>query len=41
MNKGPLAVEQVIRTERNFLKKPIFLAGIADWISELPSVIKK
>ena len=26
---------------RNLLKKPIFLAGNADWLSELPSVIKK
>ena len=29
------------RTLRNFFKKPIFLAGNADWISELPSVIKQ
>ena len=26
---------------RNLLKKPVFLAGNADWLSELPSVIKK
>ena len=26
---------------RNLLKKPIFLAGNADWLSELPSVIKQ
>ena len=25
----------------NLLKKPIFLAGNADWLSELPSVIKQ
>ena len=31
----------VIRTIRNLLKKPIFLAGNADWLSELPSVFKK
>ena len=26
---------------RNLLKKPVFLAGNADWLSELPSVVKK
>ena len=26
---------------RNLLKKPIFLAGNAAWISEIPSVTKK
>ena len=26
---------------RNLLKKPVFLAGNADWLSELPSVIKQ
>ena len=26
---------------RNLLKKPVLLAGIADWLSELPSVIKQ
>ena len=26
---------------RNLMKKPIFLAGNADWLSELPSVIKQ
>ena len=26
---------------RNFLKKPVFEKGNADWISELPSVVKK
>ena len=40
-DKGPSIAERVIRTVRNLLKKPIFLAGNADWISELPSVIKK
>ena len=40
-NKGPSIVERVIRTVRNLLKKPIFLAGNADWLSELPSVIKQ
>ena len=40
-DKGPSIAERVIRTVRNLLKKPIFLAGNADWLSELPSVIKK
>ena len=40
-DKGPSIAERVIRTVRNILKKPIFLAGEASWISELPSVIKK
>ena len=39
-DKGPSIAERVIRTVRNLLKKPVFLAGNADWISELPSVIK-
>ena len=26
---------------RNLFKKPLFLAGKADWIKELPSVIKQ
>ena len=38
---GPSIAERVIRTIRNLLKKPVFLAGKADWISELPSVVKK
>ena len=40
-DKGPSMVERIIRTIRNLLKKPIFLAGNADWLSELPSVVKK
>ena len=40
-DKGPSIAERVIRTIRNLLKKPVFLAGNADWISELPSVIKQ
>ena len=40
-DKGPSIAERVIRTIRNLLKKPIFLAGYADWLSELPSVIKQ
>ena len=40
-DKGPSIAERVIRTVRNLLKKPIFLAGNANWISELPSVVKQ
>ena len=40
-DKGPSIAERVIRTVRKLLKKPIFLAGNADWLSELPSVIKQ
>ena len=40
-DKRPSIAERVIRTVRNLLKKPVFLAGNADWLSELPSVIKQ
>ena len=40
-DKGPSIAERVIRTIRNLLKKPVFIAGNADWIKELPSVIKQ
>ena len=40
-DKGPSKAERVIRTVRNLIKKPVFLKGNADWLSELPSVIKK
>ena len=40
-DKGPSIAERVIRTVRNLLKKPVFLAGKASWISELPFVIKQ
>ena len=39
--KGPSIAERVIRILRNFSKKSAFLAGNADWLSELPSVIKQ
>ena len=39
-DKGPSIAERVIRSVGNLLKKPIFLAGNADWLSELPSVFK-
>ena len=38
---GPSIAELVIRTKRNFLKKPVFERGNADWLSELPSVFKQ
>ena len=40
-DKGPSIAERVITTIRNSLKKPIFLAGNADWISQLPYVTKQ
>ena len=40
-DKGPSIAERVIRTIRNLLEKPVFLASNADWISELPSVTKQ
>ena len=40
-DKGPSIAERVIRTLRNLLKKPVFERGNADWLSELPSVVKK
>ena len=40
-DKGPSIAGRVIRTVRIFLRKPVFLQGNADWVSEQPSVIKK
>ena len=40
-DEGPSIVERVIKTIRNFLKKPVFEKGNAGWLRELPSVIKK
>ena len=40
-DKGPTLAERVIRTVRSLLKQPVFLKGNADWLSELPSVIKQ
>ena len=40
-DKGPSIAERVIRTLRNLMKKPIFLPGNANWVSELPPVIKQ
>ena len=40
-DKSPSIAERVIRTVRNLLEKSVFLAGNADCLSELTSVIKK
>ena len=40
-DKGPSIAERVIRPIRNLLKKPVFLASNADWLSELSSVTKQ
>ena len=40
-DKSPSNAERVIKIVRKFLKKSLFLAGNADWLSELPSVIEK
>ena len=40
-DRGPSVVERVIRTIRSLIKKPVFESGIADWLSELPSVNKQ
>ena len=40
-DKCPSLAERVITTIRNLLKKPVFEKGNADWLSELPSVIKQ
>ena len=40
-DKGPSIAERVIRTVRNLLKKPVFAKGKADWLPELPSVVKQ
>ena len=39
-DEGPSIAEREIRTSRNLLKKHVFVKGNADWLSELPSVIK-
>ena len=40
-DKGPSIAERVIKTVRSLLKKPVFEKGRADWLSELPYVIKQ
>ena len=39
--KGPSTAERVIRIIRNLLKRPVFEKGNADWLSELPSLVKQ
>ena len=40
-DKSPSNAERVIKTIRNLLMKRVFEKGKADWLSELPSVIKQ
>ena len=40
-DKGPSKAEGMFKTLCNLLKKPISLAGKADWLSELSTVIKQ
>ena len=40
-DKGAVFAERFNRTMRNLLKKPVFEKRNANWVSELPSVIKK
>ena len=40
-DKSPSITERVNRTVRFLLKKPVFEKGRADWLKELPSVIKQ
>ena len=40
-DKGAVFAERFDKTIRNLLKKPVFEKGRADWLSELPSVIKQ
>ena len=40
-NKLAVFAERFNRTIRNLLKKPVFEKGNANWLDELPSVIKK
>ena len=40
-DKGAVFAKQFNRTIRKLSKTPVFLAGNADWLSELPSVIKQ
>ena len=40
-DSGLSIAERMIKILHNLLKKPVFFAGNADWLSELPSVIKQ
>ena len=41
IDKGAVFAEPFLRTIRNLMKKPVFEKGKANWISELPTVVKK
>ena len=40
-DKGPSIAERVVRTVSSLFNKPVFEKRNADWLSELPSVLKK
>ena len=40
-DRNPSIAERVFRSVGNLIQKPVFLTGNADWIGELPSVIKQ
>ena len=40
-DKGPSIAKILIRSVRNLLEKPVLEKGNADWLSELPTVIKQ
>ena len=40
-DEGPSKTERVIRTIHNIIKKPVFLAGNADWLNERSAVVNK
>ena len=40
-DESPSIAKRVFRFKRNLLKKPIFLKGNADWLTELPSIVKQ
>ena len=40
-DKSPSIAERVIKTVRTLLKKPVFEKKRADWLSELPPIVKK
>ena len=40
-DKGPSIAKGVVRNLRSLIKKPVFLAGNADWLNELTSAFKQ
>ena len=40
-DKGAVIAERLNKTVRNLIKKPVFEKGRANWLSELPSIIKQ